>query len=930
MQEERPSYEELEQMLKESQAALEAFTAKNKAARDDQGNISSESAILTSLQSESFLASRLHAALNAISDHIWIVDKDYRILWANRHNNEEFPCCRLNRDEEPCFLQIHGTLQPITGCPVERAKRSLKRELFMLEENGKYYEISADPIINSLGQFDGCVHILRDVTTARKAQLAREKTDNLFQWLAEKASDVIFRYEIKPNRGFTYVSPAATIITSYSPEEYYADSELMIKIIHPDDRQLVIDYFDNRNNFENPLEIRWIQKNGTTFWIELRSIAIYDESGDLIAIEGIIRDISSRKTQELEQTEIERKLQAIIANIDGFVYRCRFDKDWTMEYISDACQSLTGYAPDELINNKVISFNEIIHPDYRQYCWQLWQDAMNQQHTVELEYPIVTKSGEMRWVWERGCGVHDKDGNLVALEGFITDITDRRRSDLELRKLSQAVEQSPVSVVITNTEGNIEYVNEKFTQLTGYAKDETIGQNPRILQSGVQSKLFYQKMWETISSGEVWTGEFCNKKKNGELYWEWASISPMRNQQGEISHYIAIKEDITETKKTNTGHKILYNLSILWEEEINLDRFFEVVRQELGQLYDINNFFAARYDSETDTLKKWIFHDENDSFSSWSAKASISGHVAKWNKPILLRGNEIAAFVAQYQLHAVGTLPQCWLGVPIVVSKSVYGVIVLQDYQNTQAYTQADKDLLGLIAREIGIFIEKQQYVNELLKAKQKAEESDRLKSAFLANMSHEIRTPMNGILGFSELLKAPDLSSDEREEYIALINKSGERMLNILNDIIDISRIEAGVVELYPVETNINELIEFIFNFFRPQASQKGLTLLLKNTLRPEQAILNIDKEKLYAILANLVKNAVKYTHQGHIEIGCEHKGDDIEFFVSDTGIGIPKDRQSAIFERFIQADIEDRMAYQGAGLGLSITVAYVEMLGG
>lgn len=219
---------------------------------------------------------------------------------------------------------------------------------------------------------------------------------------------------------------------------------------------------------------------------------------------------------------------------------------------------------------------------------------------------------------------------------------------------------------------------------------------------------------------------------------------------------------------------------------------------------------------------------------------------------------------------------------------------------------------------------------HELLKAKEKAEESDRLKSAFLANMSHEIRTPMNGILGFAQILKEPDLTGAEQQQYIEIIEKSGARMLNIINDIIHISKIEAGLMEFDIVETNINEQIEYIFTFFKPEAEAKGIKLYYTNPLPSREAIIKTDREKVYAILTNLVKNAIKYSHEGSIEFGYKNKGEVFEFYVKDTGIGIPKDRQEAIFERFIQADIFDKMAKQGAGLGLSISKAYVEMLGG
>lgn len=219
---------------------------------------------------------------------------------------------------------------------------------------------------------------------------------------------------------------------------------------------------------------------------------------------------------------------------------------------------------------------------------------------------------------------------------------------------------------------------------------------------------------------------------------------------------------------------------------------------------------------------------------------------------------------------------------------------------------------------------------SELIKAKEKAEESDRLKSAFLTNMSHEIRTPMNGILGFAELLKEPNLSSDDLQDYIQVIQISGERMLNTINSIMDISKIESGLIQIDIGEADINEKMEFTYKFFKPEAHIKGLQLILKTSLPDKEAFIKTDNEKVFGILTNLVRNAIKFTFDGSIEFGYEKKGDYLEFFVKDTGVGIPDNQKELIFERFRQGSESHDRGYEGSGLGLSITKTYVTMLGG
>jgi PAS domain S-box-containing protein len=218
----------------------------------------------------------------------------------------------------------------------------------------------------------------------------------------------------------------------------------------------------------------------------------------------------------------------------------------------------------------------------------------------------------------------------------------------------------------------------------------------------------------------------------------------------------------------------------------------------------------------------------------------------------------------------------------------------------------------------------------KLIKAKKKAEENERLKSSFLANMSHEIRTPMNGILGFTELLKNLNLNGEEQQSYIGIIKKSGARLLSIINDIINISKIESQQIEVSLSETNVNEQVEYIYHFFKLEAEQKKLHISFNNELPSENAFIRTDREKVYAVLTNLVKNAIKFTQTGSVELGYTKKKGFFEFYVKDSGPGITEGQQEIIFGRFMQGTKDLTRIYEGAGLGLSISKAYIEMLGG
>ncbi len=439
-------------------------------------------------------------------------------------------------------------------------------------------------------------------------------------------------------------------------------------------------------------------------------------------------------------------------------------------FVNQQTCRITGYSADELIgrNCHQILFEyggKAIDPGNEDFV------KISRKDIYEIE--IFRKDQTKIWIRVSCSPVFDEQGNITGSIGVFEDINDRKKAEVELRKLTRAVDQSPDSIVITDTNGVIEYANPTTFKLTGFLKEELLGRKPSIFSSGEKSPEEYRQLWETIRSGKVWTGEFHNRKKSGELYWEAATISPIFNNEGKITHFLAIKEDVTERNRLN----------------------------------------------------------------------------------------------------------------------------------------------------------------QELVAAKEKAEESDRLKSAFLANISHEIRTPMNGILGFSELLKNPDLKHEARQRYIEVIEQSGSRMLNIINDIVDISKIEAGQMSVNIQETNLNVVFRDLLAFYYHEAKAKELRFTFAMELPDNKCIIMTDHTKLYQILSNLIKNALKFTRRGSVEFGCKLTGPSnamLEFYVQDTGSGIPEDQRSMIFERFRQGSISLSRSYEGAGLGLSISKAYVEMLGG
>jgi PAS domain S-box-containing protein len=524
-------------------------------------------------------------------------------------------------------------------------------------------------------------------------------------------------------------------------------------------------------------ELTFIKKSGLKFEAEVSSSCFYNSKGERFTT-MVVRDLTRQKEAEEKVMRLtgslEEKVSQRTAEINAFYETaptglCILDRDLRFIRANRKFSEITGSPYQEIAGR---SMTELI-PRFAANAGPLFRKVFaTGEPLTEMEIKGEKASGQAgAHTWLLQCyPLTDTVGEVWAINVVIEDITRRKDDQRQLKLLSRAVQQNPVSIIITDTGGNVEYVNPSFQKVTGYSPGEVKGENLRILKSGFHPPEFYRDLWETILAGREWAGEMLNRNKKGDLYWIRALISPILNSRGEITNFVSIREDITESKR----------------------------------------------------------------------------------------------------LH------------------------------------------------------------EELVEAKERAEESDRLKTAFLSNVSHEIRTPMNGILGFAEILKEPGLSGLQQRKFLDIIQASGRRMLDTVNDLIDISRIETGQAKLTRTETDLYEQLETLMDFFKPRAESKGLQFVLKDPLPAGLPPVETDRAKLDSILTNLIKNAIKFSEKGRIEVGCLLREHYLEYYVRDTGIGVPPDRQEAIFKRFVQADLEDARSFQGSGLGLAISKAYAELLGG
>ena len=685
------------------------------------------------------------------------------------------------------------------------------------------------------------------------------------------------------------VNKAFIEMIGYSAEEM--KGKKWQDISHPDEIQVSKDILQSlldEKISSSRIEKRYIHKNGNIVWTDFSTYLQRNELGEPHYLISAYNDITERKHAEdaLKQSELQNRTILQTA-LDGFWI---VDTEGRFTEVNNAYCELTGYSREELLTMSV--------PDV---------EVLESEATVYPRIQRLLQNGSDRFETKHRC----KDGGIVDVEVsinllkndeklfvFIHDITERKLAEESLKisedRFKAIANYSASWEAWFDKNGRLVWTNSYCEKITGYTAEEYLAAD-NFLEMAVSETDLLKTQNNLIdaltgSSGE--NLEIRCKHKDGDEVWISISWVPIYDNDGNNIGFRTSSSDITERvkndEKLRTSDRI-FNFSIDMFCIAGFDGYFKVLNPSWSK--------TLGWTTEEMLSKPWndfVHPDDLDDTNNI--------------KSVIINEKEIYQFENRY-LCKNGTYKWLlWNSYPFKEENIMFGV----------AHDISDRKAVEF----------------ELIKAKDRAEESDRLKSAFLANMSHEIRTPMNGILGFAELLNMPGLGSDEQQEYIRIIKKSGDRMLNIINEIVDISKIESGLMQLSLADTNINDQIEFIFNFFSQEASSKGLLFFYENSLPSKESVIKTDREKVYAILTNLVKNAIKYTDNGLVEFGYKlvtlNESAFMEFYVKDTGIGIPSDRQQAIFERFIQSDIADKRAFQGAGLGLSIAKSYIEMLGG
>ena len=542
---------------------------------------------------------------------------------------------------------------------------------------------------------------------------------------------------------------------------------------------------------------------------------------------------------------------------------------------------------------------------------------------------LVPPGGGLRWLTVNAEPVCDaQTGALTAVVISFSDITERRASQAMLRQLSMVVEQSPVGIVISDTEGCIEYVNDAFTRISGFTRDDAVGQYRQVLQPDRVTPDRLMEIRRVLDSGATWRGEFSNTRKSGERYDEFVHAAPIRQPDGSITHYLSISEDITDKKRNGA------------ELDRHRHRLEELVGERTRQIQQVNvalaeseRFIRTVADNLPVRLAYWgtdlRCRFANRAYREAFGRSEPEMNGIEWHQllspervavnaehlPAVLRG-EPRQFLHSELVPAGEPGYGLVSYIPDSVAGAVRGFLVLRS--DVTEVKQAELRL-----REVNA---------ELVLARDAAEAGSRAKSAFVANMSHEIRTPMNAIMGLTHLLRR-DATDPAAVGRLDKVSDAAEHLLQVINDILDLSKIEAGKLELERVDFSLRAVLARTLALVDGCARAKGLGLSIDLDAVPDA--LRGDPNRLSQALLNLVSNAVKFTDTGQVVVragllGRDAAGLRLRFSVHDTGVGIAPDKLGALFTAFSQADLSTTRRFGGTGLGLAITQRLAALMGG
>ena len=755
-------------------------------------------------------------------------------------------------------------------------------ETELIKKDGGLLQVEMNSRIINYQNKPSVIILIRDISERVKSHKALLESELSYKSIFDHASDAIY---IQNSDGvFLDVNPAAMKMYGYTRGEMIGNTPEMLSPHGMNDldetRKSLVKAFDG-----TPQRFEWWgkRKNGDIFPKD-----VVMNKGNYFGKEVVFamaRDITERYSVLEALKESEDKYRSLTSQVPVGVYRST--PDGQLVYSNPALVKILGYnSVEELLELNVEQLYVYSSDRKNQF-----QAAEGTTEIIQSEFQLRKKSGEIIWVRDNSRLIYNKHGQPEYFDGVLEEITLQKAADEALlgseSKLRATLRANPDLMFRFDRQGNFTDYHSNFDHDLYIDSQLIIGSNIRDHFSEEIADKTIDLIKKCLDTGEMQTMEYSLDIQKGKRYFEARHVAVDANE------VLSFSRDITEQRRR--------------EEEIKM---------MARALMSVNDCVTI-----TDNQNMLLFVNEKFSEIYGYEKEEVIG-----KSVVLLRAEDPEEIEDQILMS---TISGGWKGE--LLNKRKDGTI-FPIQLSTSAVKDDNNNVLVLIGVSNDISDQKKAQ-KELIKAKERAEESDKLKSAFLANMSHEIRSPMNGILGFAHLLKEEELSITARQ-YVEMISTSGSHLLAVINDIIDISKIQANQLKISFSDVNLNDLMEELNMTFSYQVKSLENHLLNLHKVVPEGDkvfILNTDMVRLRQIFFNLLSNALKFTSEGLIVFGFKTDNEgEIEFFVKDTGAGIPYEFQPVLFERFRQADDSLSRSHGGAGLGLAISKGLVELMGG
>lgn len=591
-----------------------------------------------------------------------------------------------------------------------------------------------------------------------------------------------------------------------------------------------------------------------------------------------------------------------------------------------------GFTRDDL--NKGIKIADVF-PDSFQEMIRNLKSLKSPEQISSNEYVGRKKDGSTVPIVTHSFAIF-LDGTIVGYRGVITDISKQKEYENQIIRekafLEHLYDSTPAAIAITSPSGIVSMINREFTNLFGYTLEEAVNRdiNDLVVPDNYKEEAIMVDTLASVNQKEV--RQTIRKDKHGNnIHVTLVATAIVINN--DIVANLGIYRDITTERKNQLLQEILFNISTAALKQYDIKEIYPIIVQELSKIWDTNNFFIALYDKASETLSLPFFSDEKDNFYEIPTKKTITGWVIKNNKSVLLKSKDLKLLDESGDIDVVGTPCKVWMGVPLKVENETIGVMCLQDYYNEDKFSQDDLYIMDFIANQIAIAIQRRIMLDNIILARQKAEEAAQSKQLFMSTMSHEIRTPLNEVIGITNLLLQASPREDQMD-YIKALKFSGNHLLTLVNDVLDYNKMESGKIIFEQTQFNLSDFLDEIKRSYSFRSKSKNLEFdITKEGKLPDEVI--GDPIRLNQILSNLLSNALKFTIHGSIHVTVKELArtatqSKMEFTVTDTGIGIPKDKHSFIFDSFTQASSDTTRHFGGTGLGLAICKKLIELQGG